>query len=131
MSTQGPVDIDLLSEDDLRDLNHRIVERLRMIHQLRAHGAMLKFSIGDRVVFISDGRQISGIITRYNKRTVTVIGDGGHHWTVSPGLLTRIQPPAEQPKPTAGPRDAAAGQPELSVAPMLRLAGRSHGRPSR
>lgn len=34
MSIQGPIDIDLLSEDDLRDLNHRIVERLRMIHLL-------------------------------------------------------------------------------------------------
>jgi hypothetical protein len=132
MSTPPPINIDLLSEDELRDLNHRVVERLRMLSQLRAHGAMLKFSIGDRVGFTSDGRQISGIITRYNKKTVTVIADGGHHWTVSPGLLMRMQPPVEQPKgAAAAAREAAGQQPSVTVAPMLRLAGQGRGKRSR
>ncbi len=125
MARTGPVNIDLLSEDELRDLHHRIVERLRMIQQLRTHGVMMQFSIGDRVSFTSDGREMSGIITRYNRKTVTVIVDGGHHWTVSPGLLMQEQPSG--PKQAERPRDAGRSQPSVSVAPLLRIAGQSQG----
>jgi hypothetical protein len=45
------IDIDKLSEEELIDLNNRIVQRLRMLAQMRAHGAMMKFSIGQRVTF--------------------------------------------------------------------------------
>jgi hypothetical protein len=43
------IDIDRLSEAELVDLHHRIVERLRFLEQMRAHASMLEFSIGDRV----------------------------------------------------------------------------------
>ena len=36
---------------------------------------MLDFSIGDRVCFVGDHGLIEGILTRYNKRSVTVITD--------------------------------------------------------
>lgn len=82
------IDIDRLSEPELIDLNRRIVERLRFLSQLRAHRAMLEFRIGDRVAFQTDSSQtIHGIITRYNKKTVSVIADDGRRWTVPPGLL--------------------------------------------
>jgi hypothetical protein len=42
-------DIDRLTEAELIDLNHRIVERLRFLRQMRAHKQMLEFRIGDRV----------------------------------------------------------------------------------
>jgi len=72
------IDIDQLSEDALIDLNNRIVARLRFLNQTRAHSQMLDFRIGDRVTFQPDGRpQLLGIITRYNRKTVTVITDGG------------------------------------------------------
>ena len=45
------IDIDKLSEEELIDLNHRIVERLRFLSQMRAHSQMLDFKIGDRVTF--------------------------------------------------------------------------------
>jgi hypothetical protein len=32
---------------------------------------------------------IEGMLTRYNKRTVTVIEDDGHQWNVSPGFLRK------------------------------------------
>ena len=54
-----PIDIDALSEAELVDLNHRIVERLRFLHQIHAHQTMLKFSIGDRVTF-EDGQGRKG-----------------------------------------------------------------------
>lgn len=84
------IDIDKLSETELIDLNHRIVARLRFLNQMRAHSQMLDFRIGDRVTFQPEGRAaLSGIVTRYNKKSVTVITDGGEHWTVAPALLRK------------------------------------------
>ncbi len=83
-----PIDIDHLTEAELIDLNNRIVERLRFLHQMRSHRKMLEFSIGDRVSFQPAGRPLlSGMITRYNKKTVTVVTDGGERWNVAPSLL--------------------------------------------
>ena len=36
------INIDRLSETELIDLNHRIVERLRFLNQMRAHEQMLE-----------------------------------------------------------------------------------------
>jgi len=84
------IDIDKLTEDELIDLNNRIVARLRFLNQMRAHSQMLDFRIGDRVTFQPEGRSpLFGIITRYNKKTVTVITDSGQHWNVAPGLLRK------------------------------------------
>jgi hypothetical protein len=30
-------------------------------------------------------------LTRYNKKTVTVVTDSGQHWNVSPSLLTKVE----------------------------------------
>jgi hypothetical protein len=46
-----PIDIDQLSEAELVDQNHRIVERLRFLQQMRAHARMLEFSIGEESAF--------------------------------------------------------------------------------
>ena len=84
------VDIDGLTEPELVDLNRRIVERLRLLQQMRAHKQMLAFKVGDRVAFQADGRgAVEGMLTRYNRKSVTVITDDGHQWNVAPGLLTR------------------------------------------
>jgi hypothetical protein len=84
------IDIDKLSEEELIDLNHRIVERLRFLGQMRAHSQMLDFKIGERVTFQpADRPPMTGIVTRYNRKTVTVITDSGGHWNVAPGLLRR------------------------------------------
>jgi len=84
------IDIDKLTEAELIDLNNRIVERLRFLNQMRAHAQMLEFKIGDRVWFQPEGRPIVvGMLTRYNKKTVTVITDSGEHWNVAPRFLRR------------------------------------------
>jgi len=93
-----PIDIDKLSEAELVDLNRRIVERLRFMHQARAHVAMLQFSIGQRVSFQPEGRErIFGIVTRYNKKSVSVLASDGCGWKVSPGLLTPEPAQSESP----------------------------------
>jgi hypothetical protein len=50
------IEIDKLSEEELIDLNHKIVERLRFLNQMRTHSQMLDFKIGDRVTFQPQGR---------------------------------------------------------------------------
>ena len=84
------IDIDRLTEAELIDLNNRIVARLRLLRQMRAHAEMLDFKIGDRVTFQPDGHPpLNGMLTRYNKKTVTIITDSGQHWNVAPGLLRK------------------------------------------
>jgi len=84
------IDIDRLTETELVDLNHRVVARLRLLHQARAHAEMLEFKIGDRVTFSPPGEEpITGMLTRYNKKTVTVITDTGRQWNVSPSLISQ------------------------------------------
>ena len=53
---------------------------------------MLEFKIGDRVTFHPEGHPtLFGIVTRYNKKTVTVITDTGQHWNVFPGFLRKVE----------------------------------------
>lgn len=87
------IDIDKLTEPELVDLNHRIVARLRFLAEMRAHTEMLEFRIGDRVVFQPPGHgQVEGMLTRYNKKTVTIITSDGRQWNVSPTFLSKAAP---------------------------------------
>lgn len=91
------IDIDQLSYDELVDLNHRVVERLRFLDQMRAHSAMLEFRIGERVVFQPHGEApLYGTLTKYNRKTVTVTTDNGQQWRVPPGLLRKADATAAQ-----------------------------------
>ena len=94
------IDIDRLSEAELIDLNNRIVARLRFLHQMRAHVEMLEFKIGDRVSFQPPGQgPVEGMLTRYNKKTVTVVTDEGRQWNVSPTFLSKAVPPKSKTAP--------------------------------
>lgn len=68
------INIDTLTETELIDLNHRIVQRLRFLREARAHTKMMEFSVGDNVSFQPEGSEtLMGVITRYNKKTVSVL----------------------------------------------------------
>lgn len=72
----------------------RIVERLRMVQTLRSHRQMMKFSVGQRVRFEPPGHGVLlGMITRHNRKTVTVITDDGGHWNAAPAMLCLADPP--------------------------------------
>jgi hypothetical protein len=93
------IDIDTLTEAELVDLNHRVVERLKFLAQMKAHGAMLEFSIGQRVAFNPDnGPTVSGILVKYNRKTVTVVTDDGQRWNVAPGFLRKGDPKDVTPR---------------------------------
>jgi len=88
------IDIDSLSEDELIELNHKVVARLRFLNQMRSHSAMLNFRVGERVKFHPGGSpELLGTLTRYNKKTVTVVTDAGQHWNVSPGVAHQSKSP--------------------------------------
>jgi hypothetical protein len=106
-----PIDIDRLNEAELIELNHRIVSRLKFLRDMRAHASMLSFSIGEKVSFQPPDRgPLFGTITRYNRKSVTVITDAGEHWTVGPTLLRKLKPVAEA-APAGGTGQAAPGLP--------------------
>ena len=94
------INIDELTEAEAIDLNHRIVERLKFLNQMRAHAHMLEFKIGDRVTFQPQGcPPVVGMLTRYNKKTVTVITDDGQRWNVSPNFLDKADATGKRERP--------------------------------
>lgn len=89
------IDIDSLSEPELVELNHKIVARLRFLREMRSHAEMMHFRIGEKVRFRPSGHpEITGIITRYNKKSVTVIAEDGARWNVHPSFLSKVAPQA-------------------------------------
>ena len=102
-ATEAPtmnIDIDTLTEPELIDLNHRIVARLRVLRDMRAHVGMLEFRIGDRVTFQPPGRHpLQGVLTRYNRKTVTVITDDGAQWKYRRYSSAKLR----NPRPTTLP----------------------------
>jgi hypothetical protein len=95
-------------------LNHKIVARLRFLSQMRTHSAMLDFRIEQRVKFSPGGRpDVVGILTQYNKKTVTVITDSGEHWNVAPGLLSKVE----------STQASSARRNEIKVVPLANRSG--------
>jgi hypothetical protein len=96
------IDIDKLTEAELIDLNHRVVARLKFLQQMRAHAHMLDFSIGESVSFQPDGHPpITGIITKYNRKTVTIVTAQGQQWNVAPVFLRKVVTPENAGAATA------------------------------
>lgn len=99
-----PIEIDKLTETELIDLYNRIATRLNFLRDMRAHARMLDFSIGERVIFHPDGYEsLTGIIAKYNRKSVTIVTEAGQRWNVSPSMLKRIEKPVESaaPKPSS------------------------------
>ncbi|MCO1335387.1 hypothetical protein MO867_13700 [Microbulbifer sp. OS29] len=86
------IDIDQLTEDELVELNHRVVERLKFLESMHTHKEMMQFNPGEQVSFEPPGRgkQI-GTLVKFNKKTVTVITESGQKWNVSPHLLRKVK----------------------------------------
>ena len=92
------IDIDNLSEEQLTELNHRIVERLKFLDSMHAHHEMMQFSVGQKVSFQPPGRDRQiGTLVKYNKKTVTVVTESGRKWNVSPHLLSLVKDVKGQP----------------------------------
>ena len=75
------IDLGKLDEAKLVELNRQIVARLRYLQEVRMHHQMLSYSVGDRVRFHPSAHDPkTGVIAKYNRKTVTVITDDHHQW---------------------------------------------------
>ena len=93
------IDIDNLTENELIELNHRIVERLKFLESMHTHQDMMQFVPGDKVSFEAPGRERQlGTLVKFNKKTVTVITESGQKWNISPHLLSKVQDVTSKPK---------------------------------
>lgn len=85
------IDLTKFSEEELVQLNRRIVERLRSFHQGRCYKDLAQFKLGDAVCFTPEhGHLVVGTVVRLNQKTATVAARDGHQWRVSPSFLSRI-----------------------------------------
>jgi len=86
------INIDNLTEDELVELNHKIVERLKFLETMHNHNEMMQFNPGEQVSFEPPGksRQI-GTLVKFNKKTVTIITENGQKWNVSPHLISKVK----------------------------------------
>jgi hypothetical protein len=100
-------DVTKLSEDELIELNRRIVERLQLLRSARSLAQLARFSVGMVVEFdTDDGRTVTGTIARLNQRTATVVTASGR-WRASPGFLRPTKTPhtnTQSPRVIALPR---------------------------
>lgn len=94
-----PVDIDGLSLEELMQLNHRVVERIKMLRAMQAHVDMMAFNLGAKVSFDTDEGRIVGTLVKYNRKTVNVLTDDGRHYRVTPGLLSAVKDVDSAPQP--------------------------------
>lgn len=96
------IDLAKLSEDELRDLNRRMVERRRLMQSARQLINLAQFTVGMRVEFTADdGRILQGEITRLNRKTAIVCCTPSGHWRVRPALLRPVVQAHESSAPAA------------------------------
>ncbi|NBS75836.1 MAG: hypothetical protein EBS66_20465, partial [Betaproteobacteria bacterium] len=81
------INIDNMTQDELLALNRRVIARLKLLEQHNTLNSMIKFEVGHRVSFDPDGRMRTGVLIKFNPKTVVVLTDDGQRWKVSPQLL--------------------------------------------
>ena len=80
--------LERLTEEELIQLNHIIVARLRLMGEVKSHGKMMQFRLGQPVRFTAgSGQVIRGVVKSHNRKSVTVISQTHGIWRVGPGLL--------------------------------------------
>ena len=71
-----------MTEEELRALNQRIIARLKLLQQRNSINSMVKFQVGQRVSFDPDGRMRTGMLVKFNPKTVVVLTDQAQRWKV-------------------------------------------------
>lgn len=79
-----------MSERDLRALNRRVVEKIKLHQNVKNLQSMSKFSVFDEVSFMHNGKKQQGTILRLNQKSITLVTDDDVEWRIHPSLLTKI-----------------------------------------
>ena len=86
------IDIENLVEDELIDLNHKIVSRIKLMREIKTHKKMLQFIVGETVSFHPSGHgHLYGTLVRFNRKSVTIITEEGARWNVPPQLVMKAE----------------------------------------
>ena len=83
-------DIDKLSREELLELNHRIVERLKYLASREALELSKKFKVGEIVEFRGGKNMVRGVIIRINRKTMSIKTNEGQ-WNVHPQFLKKVE----------------------------------------
>ncbi|EGU40369.1 hypothetical protein VII00023_22458 [Vibrio ichthyoenteri ATCC 700023] len=82
------LDISQLSKDELLLLNKKIIERIKEIDRNETSRSMQDFRLGDKVSFTPPNeKRITGIVTKKNTKTISILTDSGNQWNVHPTLI--------------------------------------------
>ncbi len=82
--------LDRLSIVQLRWLNRKIVDRIRLMQKAGELHAMSRFTVTDRVTFTDRGRRVISTVIKLNQRTVTIITDDQQQWNIAPSFLRKV-----------------------------------------
>ena len=84
------MNIENMSLEELCDLNRRVVARIQALNQFKQQFQMINFSLGEKVQFRNkQGERVVGVLTKYNRKTVSILTEDGLQWRVSPTLLSK------------------------------------------
>lgn len=87
MSKLDQINLKELSNEELRELNSRILQEFKRKQNIIA----MSFRPGQKVEWIGKSKGYhTGTITKVNTKTIKVITDNGENWSVSPSLLKSI-----------------------------------------
>ncbi len=90
MNDINQIDLHKFSPAQLRELNARILERLKYLSSVNTIKSMNKLNLGQRVCFDADGETIVGVLIKLNQKTVVIAADDGLQWKVSPQLVKPV-----------------------------------------
>ena len=91
------INLENLSEAELRELNRDVIARLRFYSETRRKMQLMAFKVGDRVEFETEQGIIDGIVIRINQKTASVDADDGRSWRVSPHFLRKVAETSVKP----------------------------------
>lgn len=90
MNEIDQIDLHRYSAAQLRELNARIVERLKYLSSVNTIKSMGKLHLGQQVCFDADGETIVGTLIKLNQKTVVIAAQDGLSWKVSPQLIRPV-----------------------------------------
>ena len=83
--------IEDMSIDQLLELNRYICQRIDELQDQEALQIISQLRIGTKVMFEGNQGPVAGIVTKINRKSVIVVGDGMKQYKVSPGLLRPLK----------------------------------------
>jgi preprotein translocase subunit YajC len=81
------VRIEDLTLEQLLAMNKMICQRIRELRERKTLQALIELQLGMDVVFDTTEGPVFGIVTKINRKTVSVMAEDGTHYRVSPSLL--------------------------------------------